>query len=148
MLLDRRIAEQDETNSGEVPLALRPGMHLHLVGIAGSGISAIAWVLLGRGYVVSGSDLQESELTAALAAEGATITQGHAAENVKGADAVVVSRVVRMIVDGVVMGIDGTPLPIHPDTICVHGDTPGAGQLAAALRDGLKAAGISVGRFD
>jgi UPF0271 protein len=60
----------------------------------------------------------------------------------------VVSRVTRMIVEGVVLAIDGTPLPIQPDTICVHGDTPGAGQLAAALREGLKAAGIVVGRFD
>lgn len=94
MLLDRRIAEQDETNSNDLPVALRPGMHFHLVGIAGSGISAIAWVLLGRGYVVSGSDLQENELTASLASAGATVTQGHAAENVEGADAVVVSSAI------------------------------------------------------
>jgi 5-oxoprolinase (ATP-hydrolysing) subunit A len=62
--------------------------------------------------------------------------------------AVVVSRAVRMIVEGVVLAIDGTPVRIESDTICVHGDTPGAGRLAAALRDGLKAAGIAVHGFD
>lgn len=61
---------------------------------------------------------------------------------------VVVSRVVRMIVEGVVLAIDGTPVLIVPDTICVHGDTPGAGRLAAALRSGLEAAGIAVRRLD
>ena len=61
---------------------------------------------------------------------------------------VVVSRVVRMLVDGVVLALDGTPVPIQPDTVCVHGDTPGAGRLAAALRDGLKTAGIAVRGFE
>jgi 5-oxoprolinase (ATP-hydrolysing) subunit A len=60
----------------------------------------------------------------------------------------VVSRAVRMIAEGEVIAIDGTPVPIAPATICVHGDTPGAGRLAASLRRGLEAAGISVGRFD
>jgi UPF0271 protein len=61
---------------------------------------------------------------------------------------VVISRVVRMIVEGVVLAIDGTAVPIKPDTICVHGDTPGAGRLAAALRAGLKTAGIAVRGLD
>ena len=56
----------------------------------------------------------------------------------------VVSRAVRMVVDGVVTAIDGTVVPIVADTLCVHGDTPGAGRLAASLRTGLEAAGISV----
>jgi UPF0271 protein len=61
---------------------------------------------------------------------------------------VVVSRAVRMMAEGVVMAIDGSAVPIAADTICVHGDTPGAGQLAASLRSGLEAAGITVRRFD
>ena len=56
----------------------------------------------------------------------------------------VVSRAVRMVVDGVVTAIDGTVVPIVADTLCVHGDTPGAGRLAASLRTGLEAAGINV----
>ena len=73
---------------------LRPGMHLHLVGIGGAGISAIARVLLGRGFVVSGSDMQVNALTAALQAEGAMIFEGHAAENIAGAEALVISSAV------------------------------------------------------
>ena len=73
---------------------LRNEMHIHLVGIGGSGISAIARVLLGRGFVVSGSDMQANELTAVLATEGATIFQGHRAENIVGADALVISSAV------------------------------------------------------
>ena len=41
---------------------LRPGMHVHLVGIGGIGLSAIARVLHGWGYTVSGSDMHPSEL--------------------------------------------------------------------------------------
>lgn len=73
---------------------LRKEMHIHLVGIGGSGISAIARVLLGRGFVVSGSDMQANEFTAVLAAKGATIYQGHRAENIAGADALVISSAV------------------------------------------------------
>lgn len=73
---------------------LRPGMHLHLVGIGGAGISAIARVLLGRGFVVSGSDVQLNALTAVLHAEGAMIFEGHAAENIAGAEALVISSAV------------------------------------------------------
>jgi len=56
----------------------------------------------------------------------------------------VVSRALRMLVEGVVTAIDGTSVPIAADTLCIHGDTPGAGRLAASLRSGLEAAGITV----
>lgn len=68
--------------------------HIHLIGIGGAGISAIARVLLVRGYVVSGSDQQANPLTAALQADGATVYQGHAAGNIVGADLVVRSSAV------------------------------------------------------
>ena len=61
-------------------------MHFHLVGIGGAGMSAIARVLLGRGFVVSGSDQKLNELTAVLQSQGATIYQGHRAEQIAGAD--------------------------------------------------------------
>jgi UDP-N-acetylmuramate--alanine ligase len=58
-------------------------------------MSGIAEVLLNLGYRVSGSDLQESEVTERLAGLGARIASGHAADNVVGADVVVVSSAVR-----------------------------------------------------
>lgn len=73
---------------------LTPGMHVHIIGAGGSGMSAIARVLLGRGYVVSGSDLQRNDLTVALEQAGATLFTGHAAGNIAGAELVVVSAAV------------------------------------------------------
>jgi UDP-N-acetylmuramate--alanine ligase len=73
---------------------LRAGMHIHLIGIGGIGLSAIARVLHGWGYQVSGSDRQPSALTEALVAEGITVYAGHQAWQVAGADLVIVSSAV------------------------------------------------------
>jgi UPF0271 protein len=56
----------------------------------------------------------------------------------------VVSRAIRMAKDQVVTAIDGTIVKLDVDTICVHGDTAGADDLASRLRAGLEAAGVSV----
>ena len=68
--------------------------HIHFVGIGGSGMSGIAEVLLNLGYQVSGSDLAENAATRQLARLGAKVSLSHAAANVNGADAVVVSTAV------------------------------------------------------
>jgi UDP-N-acetylmuramate--alanine ligase len=73
---------------------LRPDAHIHIVGIGGIGLSAIARVLHGWGYKVSGSDRQPSSLTDALIAEGITVYTGHRPEQVLGADIVVVSSAI------------------------------------------------------
>jgi len=70
-------------------------MHYHLVGIGGSGLSAIARVLLERGEMVSGSDMAESPFLDPLRDLGAQVTVGHDARNVSGADAVIVSSAVK-----------------------------------------------------
>jgi len=68
--------------------------HLHFTGIGGIGMSGIAEVLLNLGYVISGSDLKLSPITDRLATLGAAIYEGHAAANVTGARALVVSSAV------------------------------------------------------
>ncbi|MBL8469721.1 UDP-N-acetylmuramate--L-alanine ligase [Methyloversatilis discipulorum] len=68
--------------------------HIHFIGIGGSGMSGIAEVLLNQGYVVSGSDIADNAVTRRLAALGARVVQGHAADNIAGADAVVTSTAV------------------------------------------------------
>ena len=73
---------------------LRPGAHIHIVGIGGIGLSAIARVLHGWGYKVTGSDRQPSALTDALVAEGITFYAGHRPEQVLGADVLVVSSAI------------------------------------------------------
>jgi UDP-N-acetylmuramate--alanine ligase len=67
---------------------------IHLIGIGGTGLSAIARVLLEMGYTVSGSDRDESPFTRDLQSAGATISIGHRPENVRGADLVVRSSAV------------------------------------------------------
>lgn len=67
---------------------------IHFVGIGGSGMSGIAEVLINLGYQVQGSDLKQNPVTERLAKLGAKITFGHRAENVRGADVVVVSGAV------------------------------------------------------
>ncbi len=68
---------------------------VHFVGIGGIGMSGLAEVLLELGYRVTGSDLKLSPATARLAERGAAIFEGHAAEHVAGAKAVVVSSAIR-----------------------------------------------------
>jgi UDP-N-acetylmuramate--alanine ligase len=68
--------------------------HLHFAGIGGIGMSGIAEVLLNLGYEISGSDLKLSPTTDRLARLGATVYEGHRAENVAGAKALVVSSAV------------------------------------------------------
>ena len=65
-----------------------------MVGVGGVGMSSIAEVLLNRGYRVTGSDLQLSEVTDRLTSLGAVVREGHAAENVRDTDVVVYSSAV------------------------------------------------------
>ncbi|MDQ6916698.1 MAG: UDP-N-acetylmuramate--L-alanine ligase [Pseudomonadota bacterium] len=67
---------------------------VHFVGIGGAGMSGIAEVLLTQGYQVSGSDVAATPVTRRLVALGARIAAGHAADNIAGADVVVVSAAV------------------------------------------------------
>ncbi|MBZ5569570.1 MAG: UDP-N-acetylmuramate--L-alanine ligase [Acidobacteriia bacterium] len=68
---------------------------VHFVGIGGIGMSGIAEVLVNLGYKVSGSDVKPSTVTERLSSLGATIFEGHRAENVSGSEVVVTSSAVR-----------------------------------------------------
>jgi UDP-N-acetylmuramate--alanine ligase len=68
---------------------------VHFVGIGGIGMSGIAEVLLTLGFEVSGSDLADSPTVARLHQLGGQIIIGHRAENVEGADVVVISSAVK-----------------------------------------------------
>src|SRR5438477_873052 len=67
---------------------------IHFVGIGGIGMSGIAEVLLNLGYKVSGSDLNTSAVTQRLTGLGASIVEGHRAENVTDAEVVVTSSAI------------------------------------------------------
>ena len=57
------------------------------------------------------------------------------------------ARVVRMLEEGVVRTLSGRAIPVAIETVCVHGDTPGAVDLARRVRSALEAAGVSLAPF-
>jgi len=67
---------------------------VHFIGIGGTGLSAIARVLLERGYVVTGSDRSMSPMAKSLQDEGVRVEIGHRAENLEGAQIVVRSSAI------------------------------------------------------
>lgn len=71
------------------------GQKIHFIGIGGFGISAIARILLERGFTISGSDRSANTLTEALARDGATVYLGHKPENVHGVDMVIRTSAVK-----------------------------------------------------
>jgi len=74
--------------------AERP-LRLHLIGVAGSGMSGLAGLLLENGHVVSGSDRVATEETRRLQQHGLRFTSPHTATAVEGCDAVVYSSAIR-----------------------------------------------------
>ncbi len=67
---------------------------IHMVGVGGAGMSGIAMLLLNLGFEVSGSDRNESSTVVELREAGGKISIGHAAEQVQGADVVVISSAI------------------------------------------------------
>ncbi len=57
------------------------------------------------------------------------------------------ARVVRLVTQGVVRSVDGTDVAVAADSVCLHGDTPGAAASAVAVRDALRAAGVTLRAF-
>ena len=79
----------------------------------------------------------------AYAADGALVPRGVAGSVIDDRDRVV-DRAVRIALDRRVQTIDGAFITLEVDTLCLHGDTPGAGTLAIAIREGLDGARVSV----
>lgn len=97
---------------------------------AEAGLNTVTEAFADRAYRPDGGLLSRSEPGAVLSDPGE-----------------VARRSVRMVTDGEVIAADGTVVPIHPDSLCVHGDTPGAAELARAVRSALLAAGVTIRAF-
>ncbi|MFT5364941.1 MAG: UDP-N-acetylmuramate--alanine ligase, partial [Dinoroseobacter sp.] len=80
------------TAATKLPTQLGP---IHFIGIGGIGMSGIAEVLLNLGYQVQGSDLKASKITTRLESLGAKVFIGQVAENLEGADVVVISSAIK-----------------------------------------------------
>jgi UDP-N-acetylmuramate--alanine ligase len=76
------------------PRAERQKIHIHLMGIGGTGLSAIAKVLQEEGYTVSGCDRAPSALAETLARRGVMVHQGHDASHLVGVDLLLVSSAI------------------------------------------------------
>jgi UDP-N-acetylmuramate--alanine ligase len=91
----------------------RKTKHIHFVGIGGIGMSGIAELLLNLGYRISGSDLQETDITRRLVNLGGTINVGHDGAWVSGADVVVTSSAIRENNPEILAAID-SHIPVIP----------------------------------
>ena len=112
------------------------GKGLILMGLAGSkfdeaaekvGVPYAAEAFADRGYMKDGTLVPRKM-------EGAFVRDVEVAAK----------RVIRMVKEGVVEAIDGTAVPLKPQSICLHGDSPTAVQMAQTLRARLVEAGIEI----
>jgi UDP-N-acetylmuramate--alanine ligase len=71
------------------------GGRIHIIGVGGIGMSAIAEIMLARGIAVQGSDLKDGPNLRRLASKGVKVCVGHGPENLEGADIVVISTAVK-----------------------------------------------------
>lgn len=120
----------------------------YLIGIGGAGMSAIAVVLNGMGYHVSGSDIKESRYTNLLKNEGVLVNIGHDIKNIKGSDAVVFSAAIPPDnPELVAAGKNGTPVFSRGDILAwilnskkgiavtgTHGKTTTTSMVALIMR--------------
>ncbi|MGC4932125.1 LamB/YcsF family protein [Gordonia sp. DT30] len=126
-----------EAQADAVIAALRElGGDLPLMGLAGSpvlqrasaaGLPVIAEAFADRAYTPTGTLVSRSQAGAVL---------GDSRE--------IADRVERMVSDGTVVAIDGTVVFVDAESICLHGDTPGAVRHARQVREALGRAGIAI----
>jgi UPF0271 protein len=122
---------------GEAVLAVDPA--LLLVALSRSpmaevframGLRVVEEAFADRGYTKDGSLVPRDR-------PGALVTDPAAAA----------ARAVRMVRDGRVESVDGAPVVVRAQTLCVHADTPGSERIAAAVRAALEAAGVRLARM-
>jgi UPF0271 protein len=130
----------DRARADAVAAAVRdfsPG--LPLLGLPDSQIEAAAAeaglpffreAFVDRGYRPDGTLVPRGT-------DGAVLTHG----------AAIAERAVRLATTGRVQAVDGTMLDLPVDSLCVHGDTPGAVSMAREVRAALNAAGVPLGAF-
>ncbi|MEY9952553.1 LamB/YcsF family protein [Leifsonia sp. EB34] len=112
---------------------------LPLLGLPGSAVERAAGAR-GLRFV------REAFVDRAYRADGALVPRTEPGAVLSEVSAIA-ARAVRMARDGVVEAADGTPVAVAADSLCVHGDTPGAVRMAEAVRRGLDEAGIAVRPF-
>lgn len=133
---------------------------IHIVGIGGAGMSAIAELLLKSGFGVSGSDLQTGEVTDKLAEHGAIIYRGHSAGHIEGCDVVVYSSAVRKDENVEISAAEKAGIPVikrdemlgelmrYKYGICIsgtHGKTTTTAMIATMLMESGESPTVMIG---
>lgn len=125
----RAVARAVREYGGALPVLGLPGSAL-LAAAEAAGLPAVAEGFADRGYTASGTLVPRGD-------PRALVTD----------PAVVAERAVRMAVDGQVVAADGSVVAVDVASLCVHGDTPGAVDLARSVREALESAGVTVAAF-
>ena len=130
------------------PKLLDNARHVHLIGCGGSGMFPLIQILHSRGLTLSGSDVEETKITAAERALGMTVTLGHNAANLGDADLVVYSaaihpdnperqaaaaRGIKQIERSVLLGYVGRMYPHSIGVAGTHGKTTTTGLITTLL---------------
>ncbi len=133
---------------------------VHIVGIGGAGMSAIAELLLKSGLRVTGSDLLTGEVTDKLAEHGAVIYRGHRAEQIAMCDVVVYSSAIRPEENIEIMAAEKAGIPVikrdemlgelmrYKYGICVagtHGKTTTTAMIATMLIESGESPTVMIG---
>ncbi len=121
----RAVADVD----GSLAVLALPGSEL-LLAAERHGLRAVSEVFADRAYEPDGSLVSRSRPGAVL----------HDPDQVA-------ARVLRMVTDGVATAVDGSDVPVRADSVCVHGDSPGAVAMARAVRALLTEHGIRITPF-
>ncbi len=105
------------------------------------GLSGSAWIEAGEevGLKVA----REVFADRALNPDGTLVSRSQPGSVIEDTEQVIAASL-KMVLEQKATAIDGREIPIHADTICLHGDTPGAVELARKLRERMEAAGIQV----
>ncbi|MFD5278675.1 LamB/YcsF family protein [Pseudarthrobacter sp. NPDC058362] len=88
----------------------------------------------------------EAFVDRAYLADGSLVPRSREGAVLHDVDAIV-ERAVRLATKGEVEAIDGAVVRVRPDSLCIHGDTPGAVEMAARVRTGLESAGVELASF-
>lgn len=123
------VVEAIQLYDATLPLMGLPGSAL-LTMAQEAGLRTVAEAFADRGYTPQGTLVPRSEPGALL-----------------GDPQLVAERMVRMATTGLVRASDGSDVTIAADSVCVHGDSPGAVAMAGAVREALAAAGVGIRPF-
>ncbi|WP_283139714.1 LamB/YcsF family protein [Rhizohabitans arisaemae] len=124
--------------------ALAHAVHLYSPGMPVLGLPGSAW--LREADRAGLRPVPEAFADRAYTAEGTLVPRTEPGA-VLHDPALIAERCLRLVADGQVIAVDGTPLTVHAESVCLHGDTPDAVEMARAVRLTLTEAGVAVAPF-